>query len=153
MPTIKNKSRKEVSKTLLASKNISITKPRLLLLEILLGQKRPLTVSQFVKLSKGRIALSSLYRVINDLRYLSVIAEFQTPDNTKVIELIDHEDRHHHHIFCGSCGSVTDFEIHDQLETDLEKEIEEIEVKYSLSVISHSLELLSLCTRCMKKKP
>ena len=115
MPIMKTKSRKEVSKTLLASKNISITKPRLILLEILLGQKRPLTIEQVVRLSKGRIALSSLYRVINDLRELKVIAEFQTPDNTKVIELIDHEDRHHHHIFCGSCGSVTDFEINDLL--------------------------------------
>jgi len=151
MPTMKTKSRKEVSKTLLASKNISITKPRLILLEILLGQKRPLTVEQVVRLSKGRIALSSLYRVINDLRELKVIAEFQTPDNTKVIELIDHEDRHHHHIFCGSCGSVTDFEINEKLETDLEKEIQKIEGKYTLSVISHSLELLSLCARCMEK--
>jgi len=151
MPTMKTKSRKEVSKTLLASKNISITKPRLILLEILLGQKRPLTVEQVVRLSKGRIALSSLYRVINDLRELKVIAEFQTPDNTKVIELIDHEDRHHHHIFCGSCGSVTDFEINEKLETDLEKEIQKIEEKYTLSVISHSLELLSLCARCMEK--
>jgi Fur family ferric uptake transcriptional regulator len=151
MSSMKNKSRKEVSKTLLASKNISITKPRLVLLEILLGQKRPLTVDQVVKLSKGKMALSSLYRVINDLRDLRVIAEFQTPDNTKVIELIDHQDRHHHHIFCGSCGSVTDFEINDQLERDLEKEIQKVEVKYSLSVISHSLELLSLCARCMKK--
>jgi len=148
---MKTKSRKEVSKTLLASKNISITKPRLILLEILLGQKRPLTVEQVVRLSKGRIALSSLYRVINDLRELKVIAEFQTPDNTKVIELIDHEDRHHHHIFCGSCGSVTDFEINEKLETDLEKEIQKIEGKYTLSVISHSLELLSLCARCMEK--
>tara|TARA_B100001750_G_C15514916_1_gene606362 strand:+ start:175 stop:621 length:447 start_codon:yes stop_codon:yes gene_type:complete len=148
---MKDKSRSEVSKTLLASKNISITKPRLILLEILLAQNRPLTVEQVVKLSKGRIALSSLYRVINDLRELNVIAEFQTPDNIKVIELIGHDDTHHHHIFCGSCGSVTDFEINDQLETDLEKEIQKIEDKYTLSVISHSLELLSLCARCMKK--
>lgn len=151
MSTMKDKSRREVSKTLLASKNISITKPRLILLEILLAQNRPLTVEQVVKLSKGRIALSSLYRVINDLRELNVIAEFQTPDNIKVIELIGHDDTHHHHIFCGSCGSVTDFEINDQLETDLEKEIQKIEDKYTLSVISHSLELLSLCARCMKK--
>ena len=151
MSTMKDKSRREVSKTLLASKNISITKPRLLLLEILLAQNRPLTVEQVVKLSKGRIALSSLYRVINDLRELSVIAEFQTPDNIKVIELIGHDDTHHHHIFCGSCGSVTDFEITDQLETDLEKEIQKIEDKYALSVISHSLQLLSLCVRCQEK--
>ena len=79
------------------------------------------------------------------------IAEFQTPDNIKVIELIGHDDTHHHHIFCGSCGSVTDFEITDQLETDLEKEIQKIEDKYALSVISHSLELLSLCVRCQEK--
>ena len=141
----------DASKQLLASKNISVTKPRLILVGLLLREQRPLTVDQVVKLAKGKLALSSLYRVINYLRDCGLINEFTTPENTKVIELITNTSRHHHHIFCGNCDSITDFEIDDQLERDLALEIERIENEYSISVTSHSLELLSLCIPCKNK--
>tara|TARA_B100000745_G_scaffold184745_1_gene121126 strand:+ start:1292 stop:1756 length:465 start_codon:yes stop_codon:yes gene_type:complete len=139
------------SKSLLASKNVSITKPRLILVGLLLKEKRPLTVDQVVRLSRGKLALSSLYRVINDLRDCGLIEEFTTPENAKVIELITSDSRHHHHIFCGNCDSITDFEIDPQLEQDLALEIQRIEAEHSISVISHSLELMSLCVPCKEK--
>jgi Fe2+ or Zn2+ uptake regulation protein len=151
MASIAKRPTIEASKQLLASKNISATKPRLILVGLLLKENRPLTVDQVVKLAKGNLALSSLYRVINDLRDCGLIAEFTTPENTKVIEIITNTSRHHHHIFCGNCDSITDFEIDDQLERDLASEIQRIENEYSISVISHSLELLSLCVPCKKK--
>lgn len=151
MASIAKRPAPDASKQLLASKNISATKPRLILVGLLLKEKRPLTVDQVVKLAKGNLALSSLYRVINDLRDGGLLAEFTTPENTKVIEIITNTSRHHHHIFCGSCDSITDFEIDDQLERDLASEIQRIENEYSISVTSHSLELLSLCVPCKKK--
>jgi len=151
MTSIAKRPTTEASKKLLASKNISITKPRLILVGLLLKEKRPLTVDQVVKLALGNLALSSVYRVINDLRDCGLIAEFTTPENTKVIELITNDSRHHHHIFCGNCDSITDFEIDDQIELDLAVEIQRIENEPSISVISHSLELLSLCVPCKKK--
>ena len=117
-------------------------------MHILLSEKRPLTVDQITRLSKGEIALSSLYRVIKDLRGSGIISEFQTPENTKVIELTRHQNEHHHHIFCRECGTITDFEIDPRLEQDLEKEIRKVELQYSVSVTSHSLELQSLCLKC-----
>ena len=151
MASIAKRPTADASKQLLTSKNISATKPRLVLVGLLLKEKRPLTVDQVVKLAKGDLALSSLYRVINDLRDCGLIAEFTTPENTKVIEIITNTSRHHHHIFCGNCDSITDFEIDDQLERDLASEIQRIENEYSISVTSHSLELLSLCVPCKKK--
>jgi Fur family ferric uptake transcriptional regulator len=133
---------------LLVDNNIPITRPRILLLEILLENKGPLKVEQVIKLSKGSIAISSLYRVINDLKNLGLISEFQTLENTKVIELASVKGEHHHHIFCKSCGAVDDFEINTSLENDLEQEIQKIESLYNISVLSHSLELLSLCHKC-----
>ena len=151
MASIAKRPTADASKQLLTSKNISATKPRLILVGLLLKEKRPLTVDQVVKLAKGDLALSSLYRVINDLRDCGLIAEFTTPENTKVIEIITNTSRHHHHIFCGNCDSITDFEIDDQLERDLASEIQRIENEYSISVTAHSLELLSLCVPCKKK--
>lgn len=138
----------EISRALLNSSAVTVTQPRLSLLAILLSEKRPLTVDQISRLSKGKIALSSLYRIIKDLKDSGIISEFQTPENTKVIELTEHQNEHHHHIFCRECGAITDFEINASLERDLEIEIRRVEYQYSVSVTSHSLELQSLCLKC-----
>ena len=139
---------KENSRQILISNNIPITKPRILVLEILLKHKGPLKVEEVIKLSKGKLAISSLYRIINDLKKINLINEFQTLENTKVIELAGLQEDHHHHLFCESCGAVYDFEVNSDLETDLDKEIKKIESKFDISVLSHSLELLGLCNKC-----
>ena len=135
---------------ILIDHNIPVTRPRIVLLEILLQNKGPLKVEDVIKLSEGKLAISSLYRIINMLRDLNLISEFQTPDNTKVIELSNIKNEHHHHIFCKSCGAVDDFELNDDLEKNLEKEIQVIESSHHISVLSHSLELLSLCNECKR---
>ncbi|MBM32034.1 MAG: hypothetical protein CL764_04150 [Chloroflexi bacterium] len=136
------------SRQILLDNNIPITKPRILFLEILLKNQGPLKVEEVIKLSKGKLAVSSLYRIINNLKKFNLINEFQTLENTKVIEIASLQEEHHHHIFCKSCGSVYDFKVNDSLEKDLEKEIELIESKYDVSVSSHSLELLGICNMC-----
>ncbi len=140
------------SRNLLNSKNASITNPRLIVLGLLLQQGRPLTIEQLLKLSKGRLAQSTLYRVINDLRNFGLITEFTTPENTLVVELNTEDVTHHHHIFCENCGRIIDIELDKQLEADLEKEVRKIEEQYSLSIQKHSLELLGLCNSCNNNK-
>ena len=136
------------SRQILFDNNIPVTKPRLLLMEILLKNRAPLKIEEIIKLSKGKLAVSSLYRIINNLKNFNLISEIKTPDNTKVIELSSLEDDHHHHIFCESCGAVYDFDINDQIEDDLEKEILKVEEKYNVRVNSHSLEFLGFCNKC-----
>ena len=136
---------------LLIDNDIPITRPRILLLEILLQHKGPLRIEDVIKMSEGKLALSSLYRIINFLKSTNLISEFQTPDNTKVIELSNLRDNHHHHVFCQTCGSVQDFELNEVAETSLQKEIEKIESLNNISVLSHSLELLSICNPCQSK--
>ena len=114
----------------------------------MLKNRGPLKVEDVIKLSEGKLALSSLYRIINSLKDLNLINEFQTPDKTKVIELSDIKDDHHHHVFCRTCGSINDFELNNALEKKLEKEIKKIESSLDISVLSHSLELLSICNKC-----
>ena len=138
----------DASKQLLASKNISVTQPRLILVGLLLKEQRPLTVDQVVKLARGKLALSSLYRVINDLRDCGLINEFTTPENTLVVELKKSDSDHHHHIFCENCVRIIDIELDTKLEAALEKEVGKIEKQYSLSIRGHSLELLGLCGSC-----
>ena len=136
------------SRKILEDNNIPITKPRLLVIEILLKNRGPLKVEEIIKISKGKLAISSLYRIINNLKNFSLVNEIKTPENTKVIELSSLEDDHHHHIFCESCGAVYDFDINEQIENDLEKEILKVEEKYNVRVNSHTLEFLGYCKKC-----
>ena len=76
-----------------------MTNPRLVVLDLLIKENRPLTIDQVLKLSKGKLAQSTLYRVIGDLRDFDLITEFATPENTMVIELNSDENNHHHHIY------------------------------------------------------
>ena len=92
------KNIKAKSRQILIDNNIPVTQPRLLLLEILLKSDGPLKIQEVIKLSKGKLAISSLYRIINNLKNFKLINEFQTLENTKVIELVSIDD-HHHHIF------------------------------------------------------
>tara|TARA_Y100000590_G_scaffold297561_1_gene335357 strand:+ start:2059 stop:2499 length:441 start_codon:yes stop_codon:yes gene_type:complete len=139
------------SRNLLNSKKASITNPRLVVLGLLLQEGRPLTIEQLLKLSKGKLAQSTLYRVINDLREFDLITEFTTPENTIVVELNTEDSNHHHHIFCEKCGRIIDIELDSQLEDDIEKEVSNIEGRYSLSIRGHSLELIGICDTCNLK--
>ena len=145
MPSLRNQSR-----DLLSSKNATMTNPRLVVLDLLLIENRPLTIDQVLTLSKGKLVQSTLYRVINDLRDFGLITEFTTPENTMVIELNSEDSNHHHHIFCKQCGSITDIELNSDLESALEKEVAKIEKYRSISIDSHSLELFGTCDDCAK---
>lgn len=143
---------KKQSRHLLNSKNASITNPRLVVLGLLLEQGRPLNIEQLLTLSKGNLAQSTLYRVINDLGNFGLITEFTTPENTIVIELNTEDVNHHHHIFCENCGRIIDIELDSKLEDHIQTEVRSIEEQYSLSIHGHSLELLGLCDTCNGKK-
>jgi Fe2+ or Zn2+ uptake regulation protein len=138
----------QIGRQLLVDNNIPVTEPRLLLLEILLKNEGPLKIQEVIKFSKGKLAVSSLYRIINDLKDLNLINEFKTLENTKVIELVSLEDDHHHHIFCESCGAVYDFEFTNNLEKKIDQEIKNVELEMNISITSHSLELHGLCNNC-----
>jgi Fe2+ or Zn2+ uptake regulation protein len=140
---------KKNPRNILSEKNVSITNPRILVIEELLNHKKPLTIDLLQKNLKGKIALSTLYRVLNDLKKINVIKEFNTPEKETVVELSIHEEEdHHHHIFCKKCGDVQDINLSSKLEVDLDKEIIEIQNSLKFTVDEHTLELIGICSNC-----
>ena len=140
---------KKNPRNILSEKNVSITNPRILVIEELLNHKKPLTIDLLQKNLKGKIALSTLYRVLNDLKKINVIKEFNTPEKETVVELSIHEEEdHHHHIFCKKCGDVQDINPSSKLEVDLDKEIIEIQNSLKFTVEEHTLELIGICSNC-----
>ncbi|NDH70741.1 MAG: transcriptional repressor [Proteobacteria bacterium] len=136
------------SREILSEKNISITNPRIDVLEQLLKNKKPMSIEELQDILKGQVATSTLYRVLNDLKNINLVAEFITPENTTMIELSLHEDEHHHHLFCKTCGDVVDIELSLGFEQKLSNEIKSIEKNLFFTIEDHGLELFGQCSEC-----
>ena len=136
----------EKSKQILSEHSVSITNPRILVLEALLEIKSPITVDDLQKKLKNKVAKSTLYRVLIDLKTINVLNEFTSPDNTVVVELVLEGDQHHHHLFCSDCGEIIDVELSMNFESLLNKEIKRIEKKFNFIIEDHRVEMFGQCT-------
>ena len=89
---------------ILLEKNLSITSPRKLIVEEIIKNSNPISIESLQKRLEGKVALSTLYRALNDLKSAEIIKEFTTTDSITMFELISLGEEHHHHLFCTSCG-------------------------------------------------
>ncbi len=136
----------EISKQILSDHKVSITNPRILVLEALLDSKNPLTVDELQSKLSGSVAKSTLYRVLNDLKKIKILHEFTTPDNSTVVELLLEDHSHHHHLFCSDCGEIIDVEMSGEFENLLDKEIKKIEKQFNFVIQDHRVEMFGVCT-------
>ena len=56
------------SRKILSEHSVSITNPRILVLEALLEEGNPITIDELQSKLEGNVAKSTLYRVLNDLK-------------------------------------------------------------------------------------
>ena len=134
------------SREILSDNNISITNPRIIILEQLLKYKKPISVEDLQDNLKGQVAKSTLYRVLNDLKKIDILDEFTSPENQTVIELILEDRTHHHHLFCSDCGEIIDVELSDEFENFLDLEIKKIEEKFKFKISDHRVEMFGQST-------
>ena len=99
----------ESSRKILSDHNVSITNPRILVLGALMESRNPQTIDDLQKKLQNKVAKSTLYRVLGDLKKINVLHEFTSPDNTTVVELLLQDAEHHHHLFCGDCGETVSY--------------------------------------------
>ena len=133
----------EDSKKILSKHSVSITNPRILVLEALLEFGNPITIDELQSKLQGVVAKSTLYRVLNDLKKIKILNEFTSPDNSTVVELILEDHSHHHHLFCSDCGEVIDVELSEEFETMLNKEIENVQKKFNFEITDHRVEMFA----------
>ena len=136
----------DISKQILSDHKVSITNPRILVLEALLDSKNPLTVDELQSKLSGSVAKSTLYRVLNDLKKIKILHEFTSPDNSTVVELLLEDHSHHHHLFCSDCGEIIDVEMSGEFENLLAKEIKKIEKQFNFVIQDHRVEMFGVCT-------
>ena len=136
------------SKDILLEHNISITNPRILVLEQLLKVKKPISIDSLLSSLNNQVATSTLYRVLNDLQKINILSQFISPENTTMVELSLNESGHHHHLFCKGCGDVTDIELSLGFEQKLSNEVKILEKTLGFLIDDHGLELIGECNAC-----
>lgn len=139
------------SREILSEYNISITNPRILVIEALLQDKKPISIDVLQKKLEDKVALSTLYRVLADLKKVNILKEFTSPDNLTVVELSLIHDDHHHHLFCTDCGKIVDIELSVNFEEILTAEIKLLQKTEKFHIEEHGLELLGQCYECKDK--
>ena len=136
------------SKNILLEHNISITNPRILVLEQLLKVKKPISIDSLQSSLNNEVATSTLYRVLNDLQKINILSQFLSPENTTMVELSLNESGHHHHLFCKGFGDVTDIELSLGFEQKLSSEVKMLEKTLGFLIDDHGLELIGECNAC-----
>ena len=133
---------------ILLEKNLSITSPRKLIIEEIIKNSNPISIESLQKRLEGKVALSTLYRALNDLKSAEIIKEFTTTDSITMFELISLGEEHHHHLFCTSCGKILDIDLSKKFEKNVDTEVVKIEKNFNYKITEHTLELLGLCSKC-----
>ena len=132
----------------LSENNISVTLPRLIIIEEMLAFGKPITLELLIKKVGNNVATSTLYRVLKDFKNKGILEEFTTPEDDTVVELSLNEHDHHHHVFCSKCGEVEDITLSEDIEKQLGVEILNIQASSEYRIKDHTLELIGLCSSC-----
>jgi Fur family transcriptional regulator, ferric uptake regulator len=123
------------------------TTQRRALVELLAEVEQPLTIPQLLQ-RRPELAQSSVYRNLTVLERTGVVHRIVTSDEFARYELAEDLTRHHHHLICSMCGGVTDFEVPDAVELDLERALGRVAKRSRFTVRTHRLDLVGTCSAC-----
>ncbi len=123
------------------------TRQRRALVDLLVGIDQPLTIPQLLDRQPG-LAQSSVYRNLAVLERAGVVHRIVTSDEFARYELAEDLTHHHHHLICSACGDVTDFEVSEAVEHELESALAKVARRTGFQVSAHRLDLVGTCSAC-----
>ncbi|HCV00476.1 MAG: transcriptional repressor [Dehalococcoidia bacterium] len=118
-----------------------LTAPRRAVLDAIASINRPFTIEE---LSEGlpNIGRATVFRTVKLLQELDIVCRVPLEDGSVRYER-SRSGRHHHHLICSVCGSVTEFS-----DPSLDAAIEQNATSASFELESHSAELYGRCDSC-----
>jgi len=131
----------------LSQSGYRISKPRLVVMEILAQAKIPMTPLAIFKQSQkaGRkIGLVSVYRALELLTRLGLVCLVYANDGSQGYTVTS--EGHHHHIICRVCEQAIEF----SGVNDLEELILRVQQETGYTVSDHFLQLFGVCPNCQK---
>lgn len=120
-----------------------MTAPRRAVLDAIARSSRPFTIDELND-RLPNIGRATVFRTIKLLQELEIVCRVPLEDGGVRYER-SLSGRHHHHLICGECGSVTEFS-----DPALDEAIEQNAATAGFELGSHSTELYGCCARCRR---
>jgi Fur family transcriptional regulator, ferric uptake regulator len=132
-------------RTHLAKYGLKVTKQREIILDAFLGMEHVTAEQLYRTLGRHRphIGLATIYRTLNLLCDSGIAQERHFGSQTHYDNVVN--KRHHDHMICTECGSITEFE-----NCDIERLQEQVAAKHGFTITTHKLELYGLCRACRR---
>jgi Fe2+ or Zn2+ uptake regulation protein len=125
---------------ILKKAGVKLTRPRILVLDILKSAGVPLGVKEIHDRIRKKADLASVYRTINLFHEIGIVREIPLGEGFQRYELV-RKGKHRHYILCVRCGRLD--EIHICL-------LDQVAKMTKFRILSHSMEFQGLCSRCLK---
>ncbi len=118
------------------------TTPRLGIFRLLYRQG-PLSMPKLIdRAGSEGIDSVTVYRTVELFRRLDFIQEVGL-GRQRLLELSDDYEAHHHHLVCGQCGRIIDFD-----SAAIEAELQRVSRAQGFQLRTHQLEATGLCRQC-----
>lgn len=135
----------ELCISLLKSKKLSVTAPRISILTLLLREHGPFSTEDiFKKLPKNSCDLATIYRCLNQFVETELVSLTHFDKDQAFYEYND-PNHHHHHIVCKICKKMES--IHECIISEIEKNLK----ARGYAQITHRLEVFGICKVCQDK--
>ncbi len=127
---------------LLRKNNLSVTKPRKLILSFLLSDHGPFSIEEIHKgLGKNACDLATVYRCMGQFEKEGLVERRYFGDETFRYEIRDGSS-HHHHVICKNCKGVS------KMSYCFISEIEKMIRDQGYTDVTHTLEFFGICPAC-----
>jgi Fur family transcriptional regulator, ferric uptake regulator len=133
------------------------TVPRRAIYEVMKNTSKHLSAEEiYLKVHQNypRIGLTTVYRNLEVMERMGVVAKSHFGDGRHRYELIQSSQKpdHHHHLVCTGCKRVIDYDDFVDEEVKLLKKVEQaLAQKYSYIISGHIIQFYGLCKACNKK--
>jgi Fe2+ or Zn2+ uptake regulation protein len=117
------------------------------LVEALAVAGRPLTIPEIRDACPG-LSQSTAYRNMTSLMEVGVVRHVNGADDHGRFELAEELTGHHHHLICGSCGTVADVHASDRLERALAEAAAGVADEQGFEIAEHRFDLVGTCADC-----
>ncbi|MCF8241440.1 MAG: transcriptional repressor [Melioribacteraceae bacterium] len=124
-------------KDIIKESGAKLTKPRLMVLEALYSQERPISLSDIADIC-FEIDFASVYRTIKLFDELGILQTINIGDKKPKYEL-ETKKSHHHHIICSECGRI------EKIDLCILPEIQKLT---KFKIVNHSMEFIGICPDC-----
>ncbi|MCE2525382.1 MAG: transcriptional repressor [Acidimicrobiia bacterium] len=118
-----------------------------LVIDVLADAGQPLTIPQILPRTPG-VPQSSVYRTLTVLEEAGAVSRLVVGSNHAHFELSEHLGRHHHHLVCRSCGTVTDIDFTPETEAIIESALADVAGRRRFRVDEHQIDAIGFCADC-----